>query len=218
MKFSAERKWISLAFIAALLPISLLVTFRLTGMLPEPQTPETITVEAVSWNMSRPSTTMSFLGMRVKNLFSDYMTSVESSVHITSYKENSELFGDCIWFSVNATAQLQKGFIHSMFIRLSGMDPDAVLYIHLLGPWPKMHNLKTESIVTGGTENREAYIRATRLDRSANCSLEIVISWHFLDIKENNISHWTTVTLEATYFNGTVYRKVIIPIRIGVLV
>jgi hypothetical protein len=98
------------------------------------------------------------------------------------------------------------------------MDPDAVLYIHLLGPWPKMHNLKTESIVTEGTENREAYIWATRLDQPASCSLEIVISWHFLDIDQNDEDHYVTVTLETIYYNGSAYKRIAIPIKVNMLI
>lgn len=212
-----NHKWLSISILAVIIPVSLLTAFKITGIIPEPPTiAETITVDAVEWNMTRPKN-YTCVDKIVENYYDDGLSRIKMYVHVTDYTENSEVFGDCIWFNVNVTAQAQEGFIHSMFIRLPKMGPNAVLYIHLLGPWPKIHNLKTKSIITEGTENHEAYICATRLDQPKSSSIEIIISWHFLDIKGNNLDHWTTPILETIYFNGTVYRKVIIPIKIGVL-
>jgi len=50
----SRLKWIFLGFLSIMVPIGLLATFRLTGVLQESPKPETITVESVDWNMSRP--------------------------------------------------------------------------------------------------------------------------------------------------------------------
>jgi len=217
MEVSARQKWLAVSLMAVVLPMGILLGFKLTGIVPEPLEPENIIAEDVSLNMSRPSDTMSFVGMIAMNHFSDDATSVRSKVHVSTYLENSEEYGECVFFYVNATAQLQKGFIHSMFIRLSGMDPDAFLYIHI-SPWPRMQNLKTESIATDGTENREAYIRATGFDHPTSCFLEIHISWYFLDADQNNVDHYVTVTLETMYYDGSAYKQIIIPVTVNMTI
>ncbi|MDH5733241.1 MAG: hypothetical protein OEY88_05585 [Candidatus Bathyarchaeota archaeon] len=218
MERNARSKWIVISLMAVVLPIGILLGFKLARIIPEPLEPENIIAEDVSLNMSRPSDTMSFVGMIATNHFSDDATSVRSKVHVSTYLENNEGFHDRMLFAVNATAQLQKGFIHSMFIRLSGMDPDASLYISISDLWPRMQNLKTESIAAYGTENREAYIRATGFDHPTSCSLEIVITWRFLDGDKNNEDHYVTVTLETLYYDGSAYKQIIIPVTVNMTI
>ena len=217
MKSSARPKWFAISLMAVVLPMGILVGLKLTGIIPNPQEPEDITVEVISWNMSRPSNAMSFVGMKVRNHFCDDTTLVGSSVHVSSYAENSGLFGDCIWFTVNATANLPEGFIYSVLIRCR-TDSNAFLLIYAEHvPWLELHNLEITRFIDKATYTGEAYVYATAINHPKTCHLKIRLSWHFLDLHENDLNHWTTITLETTYFNGTAYRKVITPIKIGVV-
>jgi len=218
MERNVRSKWIAISLMAVVLPMGILLGFKLTGIIPEPLEPENIITEDVSFNMSRPSDTMSFVGKIATNHFSDDATSVRSKVHVSTYLENSEGFRDCVFFAVNATAQLQKGFIHSMFIRLSGMDPDASLCISISDLSPRMQNLKTEGIAAYGTENHEAYIHATGFDHPTSCFLEIHIYWYFLDADQNNADHYVTVTLETMYYDGSAYKQIIIPVTVNMTI
>ncbi len=223
MALPSNRKWLSLAVLAIIIPISVLTTFKLTGIIPEPPNTETIEVDTVSWNMTRPSSTASFHGVTVENFYGDDIVPISLGVHVNTYFENDECWGDSLWVTVNGTIQVQRGFIHSMCIRFSQTDENAFLSIHTLVPlgssdrlkYPKLYNLEMQNLVSFGSIGQEACASAVGVNQPKNSSLEVVVSWHFLD--PNNISHWITASLETVYFNGTAYRKVIMPIRLEVI-
>lgn len=218
MTLPSNRKWLSMAVLAIIIPISVLTTFKLTGIIPEPPNTETIEVDTVSWNMTRPAETMGFVGKKAENHYNENLTKIGMYVHVTSYTENSEWLGDSTWFCVNASAHVEEGFVYSMFVGLSEMDPEAGLYILQIHPWPKMYNLKTEGTDTTGTNSSEAYIRAIALDQPADCSIEIVVSWFFLDTKQNNLDHHVTITVETVVYNGSAYKRIITPIEMNMLI
>lgn len=216
MASPSSRKWLSLAVLATIIPISLLTTFKLTGIIREPPTiAKTIEAEKVNWNMTRPSQTLSLHNEWAENYFSEDMILIRFTAHVSPYMENDESWGDSLWMTVNGTVEVQKGFIHSMCIRFSQTDDQAFLSIHKFPPWSKTHNLNIAELVTLGSNTQEAYTSAICVDQPENSSFEIMVSWHFLD--PNSVSHWITASLETVYFNGTAYRKVIMPIQLGVL-
>jgi hypothetical protein len=216
MTLPSSRKWLSLAVLAIIIPIGVLTTFKLTGIIPEPQTiAKTIEAETITWNMTRPSEVKTFHDLAVENFYSDTIASISLGVHVDHYLENSEDLGDSLWVTINSTMQVQKGFIYSVCIRFSQTDDNAFLSIHKIPPWPKTYNLNIADLVTLGSNTQRAYASAIYVDQPEKSSLEIMVSWHFLD--PNNMSHWITASLETVYFNGTAYRKVIMPIQLGVL-
>lgn len=215
MALPYSRKWMAVALLAIIIPVSLLTTFKIAGIVREPLVPEIVNVGAVVWNVTRPES-FTYINGVVENHYDDGLSKVNMCAFVIDYSEKSEVFGEHIWLTINATAQTQEGFINSMLIKLSVCDADNFLSIHLLSPWPKTQNLKTDKMVTLGTENQDAYVYATEIGNPTNCYFEIIASWHFLD--KRALDHWTTATLETTYFNGTAYRKVITPVKIGVLI
>ena len=224
MALPSNRKWLSLTVLAIIIPISVLTTFKLTGIIPEPPTiAKTIEAETITWNMTRPSEVKTFHDLAVENFYSDTIASISLGVHVDHYLENSEDWGDSLWVTINSTMQVQKGFIYSVCIRFSQTDENAFLSIHTLVPlgssdrlkYPKLYNLEMQNLVSFGSIGQEACASAVGVNQPKNSSLEVVVSWHFLD--PNNISHWITASLETVYFNGTAYRKVIMPIQLGVL-
>jgi hypothetical protein len=218
MTLPSNRKWLSLTVLAIIIPIGLLATFKLTGIIPEPPIiTETITAETITWNMTRPEEATGFAGRIIENNYNVNGTNVRLSIHITSYLENEEQFGDCLWFSVNATATVQQGFIYSVNIRFSQTDENAFLLVSKQTEWIKLENLKITSLSTEATYSSEAHLYTTGVNNPKTCTLENPVFWYFLDINENNLDHWATITLETTYFNGTAYRKVTMPLQIGVL-
>ena len=213
-----SRKWLSMAVLAIIIPISVLTTFKLAGIIPEPPTiANTIETGPVNWNVTRPSDSVIFRNEVAENSYSGDAVTINLSVLIDRYMTKSLITdnSDCVWLLINTTSQVSQGFIHSMLIRFSRAEDDAYLLIHKFDPWPKVHGLEIGDIVTFGSNVHEAYTSANGIGQPKKCSLEILVSWHFLD--SNNISHWTTAFLETVYFNGTTYRKVIMPIGLGVL-
>ncbi len=199
--------------LSVLVPITLLAAFRLTRVLPEPPTPETITVEAVSWNMSRPSFRTN-VNEEMSNSYSDNMTAISLVVHIWQYEENHPSRGDNIEFAVTASANLSLGFIHSMVVRFSRTDDHAVLHVDPTPNFIELENLKLERIREPATNRNEACFETKTQNQPQYASLGILIWWLFLD--DNTTNHIVTITLETTISNETTYRKVVIPIELGV--
>jgi hypothetical protein len=155
--------------------------------------------------------------MKVRNNYSDDAVSVNLDVYMATYFENDELFGDHLKFGVNVTATVQQGFIYSLLFRFSRTDEKALLLVSEDTEWRTLENLKITDLSTEATYSREAQIYATSVNNPKKCTLKNPAYWYFLDVNENDQDHWTNVTLETTYFNGTAYRKVLTPIQIGIM-
>lgn len=223
MGIPTNRRWISLALMSVIVPISLLATFRLTGILPEPPTPETINVETVPWNMSRPvNVDIITIDKWTKNSYTDNIAFIELSIQFVGYWENkpgwwpSDGDDDAIYLRIVATANVSEGFIYSMIIKFPEVDADAVLYIDQNKGFRELINLKEGLISWSSKYKKGAYFEALAFNQPKDALLSIMAYWVLQD--QNNIDHWLTVTLETTLFNGTAYQKMIMPMRLGVLV
>jgi hypothetical protein len=194
--------------------MSLLAALRLTGVLHEPLTPEIVVVEAVAWNMSR-SSYYTTINEEIRNSHSDNIATINLVVHIKEYEENDSLRGDNLELTVTATANLSEGFIRSMDVRFSRTDEYALLNTPRDPDWIKFDGLKMVEIISWATSEHEAYLATVAPNQTRFCSLKIGVWWMFLD--ENSVDHGVTVTLEATYFNGTALHKVMMPIELGVM-
>lgn len=212
-----KRRFASVALLSIILPISLLAAFRLTGVLREPPKLETITVEAVTWNMSRPGGTIT-VNEWVRNFFTDGIVSVGSNVHIGGYSENSPDFpswgGDYLTLTITSSADVSNGFIYSMIVKFSRPDTLAKVNIEEHPTSMELHNLEIKKISALGTNNREAYFETGALNQLENASLSIFSWWAFFDT--NDINHSVTLSFETIYFNGTFYEKVIQPIQLQI--
>ena len=216
MRMPFSSKWASLALLSVIVPVSLLATFRLTGVLPEPLKPETITVEAVTWNMSRPSEHVT-INQKVMSSFSDSVALIKWSIHIGVYTDDSVLRGDYLDFRIAATANVSDGFVNSVDIRFSQIDTNAFLDIIADlkdTDWVQLDNLEIKAVRDSWWVD-EPYINAIALDRPQQCFLRMAAFWKFLD--KNELNHWIIATLEVTYSTETKLQKVIIPIQLGVL-
>jgi hypothetical protein len=106
------------------------------------------------------------------------------------------------------------GFIYSMNVRFSETDENAILNVVDDPDWMHLQGLAKENIVDG-SQLHEAFFEAKGVGQPKNCTLEMWVFWVFLD--ENSIEHATTATLELVHFDGTHYRRVVIPIQLRVL-
>lgn len=220
MTLPSKHKWISLTILAILIPTSLLTAFKLTGIIPEPTTiAETVTTETITWNMNRPSVHTA-VDQWSENSFSGDAASVCLIVHIYEYSENEQgppsWGNDYVKLGIAVTANVDNGFVHSVTARLSEIDSQAFMDIDENPSSMQLSDLAINTIWDVGTIKDEAYAKAFGVNHPYNCSLSIVARWIFVD--ENSVSHSITVTSEVTYFNGTAYRKVVIPIMLEVLI
>jgi len=215
MNLSVKQKWVTIFLVAVILSISLLAAFKITGIIPEPPTPETIVLEAKSWSGERTSSMHSY-NEWVTNLYSDNATIVSLEVAVCTYCAElgwawtSYKYMD---FHIVATANTSGGFIYSMDIEFyRGNKYTSVVDIIEDSYLLELHNLRLQKVLDARVET-EAYVTTTAESTPKNCQLISNINWVFLnpDIDDN-----ITVTLKTTYFNGTIYRKIIIPLHFSI--
>jgi hypothetical protein len=200
-------------------PISLLVTFRLTGVLREPPTiSQSITVDIVSWNTSRPTKYVD-LDEKVENSYIDDIISTNLTVSVVGYSENQLGFpswgGDFVKLDIIATVDTSIGFIHLINIRFSRTDVYAFLNIVDDPDAIELENLAKKQLKDGTWSNEGQFI-ASPVNETNWCSLRIAVFWVLFD--ENDTNHLETIMLETTYFDGTAFRKINVPTQLEVLV
>ena len=215
MEWTQNRKWLSIALIGIIVPVSLLTAFKITGIIPEPPQPETIAVDAVGSNVTRPSQLTTFARW-VENNYSDGVTFVVLKVAINTYHVGDGTYAPYNWLNpkIVATANTTQGFIHSMVVRFVRADIQSRINI-ITDPWLLMaYNLSIEKIKDRPITDA-GYITTAALGKPNDCNLTSSIDWVFIDA--GNQSHTLTITLETTVYNGTAYQKIVLPIQIGVL-
>lgn len=205
----SKGKLVSLTLVAIILPISLLATFKLTGILQEPQEPETITQNTVYWSMEKPSALVT-VGQEFKNEYSTDEISTEIGVHVQEYWENGSTlpFGgrDGVSFETSANISVHKGFGASLTIEFDVAEGNSDIYVgkHL---FLQPYNVSIDRI---GSNYDEAYLEA-RIFGSPS-SIQVQSHWAFNnDAPEDQTLN---ATLEVLYFNGISYRKVILPMQL----
>jgi len=143
-----RRKWVSITLLSIVILVGLLVAFRLTGTLPEPQTPISVLAEAISWQIDRP--TMS-VGIKdtVKNLYENENISMIFTIDIDSYDEEHGFYGgdDIVPFSVKVNCSVARGFVErvDLFLRDESNKTQVMLPYNLPVPFSeRLFNLSVE--------------------------------------------------------------------------
>jgi len=198
---------------AVILPMSLLTTFKLTGIIPEPITPETFVVEAKSWSGERtPRATA--LKEKIANSYSDDLASINFEVSVGTY-----CVGDSTWnyldflnLHISASANITEGFIYSMDVKfLKGNNYTSAMKIFQDSALLELQNLQIEKFHSSWSGSDEAYITTTAKAKPTECQLICNVNWIFIN---QNVDDNATATLETTYFNGTTYQKIVMPIHL----
>jgi hypothetical protein len=208
--------------LAIILPTSLLITLKLTGIIPEPQQPETMHVHSVDWNMTRPSDYIA-IDKWVENSYNDGKASVGLGVNIEDYAENwvgPPAYGnDFAQLRITSTAEMEDGFIYSFSVKFLALDTYGFVGINSDPSSYELSNLQMSRMCGLLASESKAYFEASAInfpiDKPKNCSLSMLAYWIF--VEGDNIDHLITISLEVTYYDGTTYKKVEIPINLGVL-
>jgi hypothetical protein len=208
---------------AVILPLSILTTFKLTGIIPEPVAPEVTVVDTVNWNMTRPLNPdggVYNIGEMVENTYADNEATIRVRVNIAEYENDpyptmGPYFGrDGVVFTVFANFSISKGFGVSLVIKYLTMDDNATIYVQTSSYAVIQENASITDIKWFGTNKNEAYAKTEILN--SPCYLGIQAYWVFDD--QSTINHALNVTLEATYFNEAAYKKVVLPVTLEMLI
>lgn len=217
MAVPTSRKWIALSLMAVVLPISLLATLRITGILPEPPIPETITKETISWEWDRPSDDVAlFRNEELRSLYRTDVSSIDIGILHCDYNEQcgaSPFNGrDGVSFHVYANASVIQGVIHSLKVIFRPRDSNSFIVVsNSHYAWPAKYNTTITSMKLWSDSTSPAHVKAKAT--GSPCGVEILTFWVFKDQELEN--HQLNVTLKANYYNGTANLEVNLPIQLN---
>lgn len=214
-QFLHERKWQVALLFSIIVPVGMLTGLGLRGLLNKPAISQTINLDAVSWNMTRPANLL-VINKSLENVYADETILLKFSLYIWEYEENKPWIGENVEFIPRLVVNLTRGHVDFLTIKFSGIDNASHLDI-IPGPigsflWVK--NLQINAI-EDSWKTSQPYVAATAVGKPKDCSIDITTFWIFSD--KNSQDHMLTATLELVYFDGDVYKKVVAPIQFGVL-
>jgi len=211
LELNAQRKWFAVAFAALILPISLLTTLKLTGIILEPQQPETTTLEHVTWRMERPLGDMEFDEKINVNYLFDDMLSMDVNVFIHVF---SEAWGfldvDNLIFSLSLNLTSTQKHVSSIKITYEPITFNSTLFIGRNDCEIEKLNVTIKEMRNTGEYEDRAYVAFNVLN--VPCYLKTQCYWAFWNDNTKNYEHMLQIILEVVYFNGTVYKKAVVPI------
>ncbi|MDH7558499.1 MAG: hypothetical protein QHH18_07880 [Candidatus Bathyarchaeota archaeon] len=198
-------------------PVGLFVAFKLTERTSEAQTvAETVTLEPVRWEFERPSfstkVTENDTNENITALYFSNDFLANPTITIYSYCSESEFeFGSsCFRMVVSSMVSVQGGYI--VYVNVSfqedytasrvGLFKEPDLATHL-------YNLSTVESVDGLVGAQKAYFSLMGVNNPQYASFRKPTVWLLRSLY--NQSHLLRINVEFTYFNGTVYKRVIQP-------
>jgi hypothetical protein len=208
MAMPSRGKLISLMLVAIIIPMSLLATFKLAGILPEPAEPETVTLETISWEMERPSSITSIYEM-VKSNYSDSAISIATVGEILFYHESSMPYFGCDGAELDINVSVTRGAATLVSVEYHPMDADQFAYISDGSLELVLLNAKIKEMKQMGANESGAYLRAEIV--SHPCLVSSHVFWGFTD---GNEAHGIEIAFKILYFNGSAYRQVILPMQL----
>lgn len=224
MKF-IDRDLKALTLLSIIIPVSLLVSFRFAGILPEPPTgiAETLTLETVEWEFERPADD---LGIREKaaSFYRSDKSSVNVSINFGHYQEKMSHYGgdDVLDIIVSLVAHIESGFVNDIQIAFREYYERSQVRL----PSPELYpvdykSMKNLTIENWGycfdrwwllPNNTKAFIKANGVNTPSNVYFSV--PFHWILRSQNNQSHQAEITSETSYYNGTVYKRVVQSFRL----
>ncbi len=227
----SQKKMASLTLLSIVLPISLLASFRMTGILKEP-IGETFQKYPVVWSHERPSTSVN-IQEKIRTAHQNDQLSVELGIYIVDYCENNPWrpFDYKDGMRIKATINIAgiRRSSASFIVRFYQIDANSAVYVDR--PSLIAYNASVLDIEAFGSSGSEAIVASKASDSSSDTTFESYWIWRVredwmlssnslsgLDIQaywvfnEANLEdHQLMVSLEVTYPDGAAYSKIILP-------
>lgn len=217
------RELKALFTLSVVVPISLLVMFRITGILPEPSKPETFMAEAVEWNFERPSVSRR-INETVENSYSNEDVSIVFSIYLENYiADSGPPFGttaDATNMLVSIKASVLEGFVENINTIFS-VDNE-LAYVNIMresySAYYETLNVsvkKRVDYITNWWElenDTKGFISAIGSNQPSDVSFGFPASWVLKD--EGNETTEIMVVGELTYRTENSYGKVVLPIQL----
>jgi len=210
----------ALFIMSIVVPVSLLTTLRLTGILQGPITiSETITLRTIEWIFERPNEYV-VIGDALHGSYHTSGLSAALDIKLVDYANNSQFLDDNDFLRmimvINSTSTNTNDFIESVYVVFhKDSQPSLVDWLETTF---KFENLTLASVSSGRTgveDYKAAYVRLTGANHPNKIYISALVEWSFLTLKTK--THEMEVAFELTYYNGTVYKKLIQPFQLEIL-
>jgi hypothetical protein len=206
----------ALTLLAVVLPVSLLVSFRLTGILQEPKTiSETITLETVRWEFQRPDNATDIFDI-VEAFYKNDGLTTDPKILILDYVDRpyDGYYFDSLYMviSINATITNQDGFIESGYVVLQTDYQSPVGWLHTDF---RFENLSLIDVEDWGWRGTKASVSLKSMNHPEGAYFSGSALYRLLT--PNNQTHQLDASFELTYHNGTVYKKVVQPFQLRII-
>ncbi|MEM3459134.1 MAG: hypothetical protein QXN36_00890 [Candidatus Bathyarchaeia archaeon] len=230
MEIPNFKTWKTVVLLSIIVvPVGLFVTFKLTERTSEPQTiAETATLEPVRWEFERPAYTAGVTeNLEWENLTaafcgSDYLMSSRVTIYTCvgdwDGAWDSPFGGQVLWISVSANISLPSGYItYGNVSFLEDREKSSKISFYSfqrsLNDYDNMTFtfswLSPVSYAHGLRGKQKAYFNMIGLNAPREASFWRIFYW--ILYSPYNQTHTLKIDIQFTYFNGTVYKRVIQP-------
>jgi len=196
-----------------------MTTFKMTGILQGPLMPENLWLDVVKFEFIRP-THDTHLDKKLSADYADAYISINFASIIGVYQENNTAYdgNDLITMRVkiDATATNQNIYIKNLYVAFDKDCSNSI--VTWLDTYFKFENLSLVSHSCGWSFNdsyKRAYARLEGINYPREISFSATLVWSFNT--SNDKTHHTQLTCEITYYNGTVYKKIIQPFELTII-
>ena len=205
--------------LSIVVPVGLLATFRLTGVLPGSiPISETITLDTITWSTPRPNNSIAQIVFdhKLGRQYSSTELTAGLYLIVSDYIENSSTISyDTlrIVIAIDLNVTNPQGFVHSLSVIFR--NDSKTSWVEFNDVNMNLENLSLKDI--GGESNPEAYMKAyvnlDGTDHNGNIYFWAAGKWTFLSDPSDE-SHQIEAIYELTYYNGTVYKKTTQPFQL----
>jgi len=221
----------ALFILSIVIPVSLLATFRLTGILTEPKGPivisETTTLEPVKWEFKRLDGVVN-IREKIESFYNANVL-INQSVFISRYESRFGIpYGDnvsVVILTTNITATITDGFIESVYIvfredyepsEVNIWNPELESNLHVFS------NLSIENWADKRSENSwmlsnstKAFILLNGVNHPNRVHYWTVLDW----VLRSPLGqfHQFEIVYEVTYFDGRLYKKTAQPFLLSII-
>lgn len=202
------REYKALFILSLVVPLGLLAAFRLTGILEEPTTiTETITLDAVKWEISRPTGDIVHIDHELNTSYLTDSISVEMCLVIGVYHNNDPAYDYHDHMSlrpeINAITLSPNGFIRSVNI-LFGIDcqPSFISWIEF----------RCENLSLTSSSGYKAWVKSIGISNPTQINFSATAEWSILT--SNSLTHQVEIAYGIVYFDGSTYKEIIQPFNL----
>jgi len=216
----------ALFVLSIVVPIGVLATFRLAGILQGPITiSETITLEPVIWKRERPYLLWRIPGNHLLEVnHSTHEVALTEVLWVSDYDDNWFGRGPATDFGIyNISVSVQSGFVCSVKVDFDEEYPWSFAYIHhseINAPNTTivLANLKVDKMIDRGKnpqllrDNTKASLSTISIGKPNRVLLangSVLYGYN----SPYNHTHQIQIATEVVYFNGTVYKKIVQPVQ-----